>query len=180
MFGIIHSELKGYVETRYDLATWEALLEKAGLPGKAYLPGQPYPDSEIVAIVTTACHMTGRSMAEILEDFGTYLTPALVRTYRAFIKPQWRTLDFLEHTEQSIHKAVRIRDRGAEPPALHVSRVSPTEVVIEYSSPRRMCAVARGIAQGVADHYGERVTITDRACMLRGDPSCLISVALKG
>jgi predicted hydrocarbon binding protein len=39
-----------------------------------------------------------------------------------------------------------------------------------------LCAVARGIVRGVAKHFGESVSITDRACMHRGDAECVIVV----
>ena len=88
----------------------------------------------------------------------------------------WRTLEFLESTEETIHRVVRIKDATARPPEIRCERVSPAEVVIHYASERRMCAVARGIARGVADHYGEPVEILEPSCMLRGDAECLIHV----
>jgi predicted hydrocarbon binding protein len=49
-------------------------------------------------------------------------------------------------------------------------------VLITYDSPRKLCAVARGIVRGVASHFGERIAIEGRRCMHRGDPHCLIAV----
>jgi hypothetical protein len=69
-----------------------------------------------------------------------------------------------------------MRQPGAAPPRLHVERTSPDEVVVTYDSPRKLCAVARGIMRGIAKHFGERISISDRACMHKGDPKCLISV----
>ncbi len=84
----------------------------------------------------------------------------------------------IEHTEETIHRVVRMRQPGAAPPRLHVERKSPDEVVLTYDSPRRLCAVARGITRGVAKKFEERITITDRACMLSGASKCLISFRL--
>jgi hypothetical protein len=96
--------------------------------------------------------------------------------YRSLVDPSWKTLDFLERTEETIHRVVRLKNAGAEPPELKVSRTAPNEVLITYASARRMCGVAKGIARGVARHYNETITITESACMLRGHPKCLISV----
>jgi predicted hydrocarbon binding protein len=41
-----------------------------------------------------------------------------------------------------------------------------------------MCAIAKGIATGLAAHYGETVRITETSCMHKGDPECTISVRL--
>jgi len=60
MHGIIFSELKKYVDDRLGGAAWGALLEKAGLSGRIYMPVQEYPDADAVKVVTTASAITGR------------------------------------------------------------------------------------------------------------------------
>jgi hypothetical protein len=42
-----------------------------------------------------------------------------------------------------------------------------------------MCSLARGIAVGVAGHYGETIELDEETCMHRGDPSCRIRVRLQ-
>jgi predicted hydrocarbon binding protein len=49
-------------------------------------------------------------------------------------------------------------------------------VLVTYTSERKLCAVAKGIIQGIASHFQERVVIRERECMLKGAPACLISV----
>jgi hypothetical protein len=176
MHGIIFVELKKYVQSKAAAGTWETLLATSGLPRRAYLTTEVYPDEEMVALVTAASSLTGTAIPAILEEFGEFLVPGLIKTYKAFLRPDWRTLDTIEHTEANIHKAVRLRNPGAAPPALSVTRTSPDEVVIVYNSPRKMCGVAKGIARGIARHYGERITLSERTCMHRGDRACTISV----
>jgi len=98
--------------------------------------------------------------------------------YKPFVKPEWKTLDMIEHTENNIHRAVRLRDPLAVPPRLKVRRVSPSEVVVIYESERRMCALAKGIARGVATYYGERIETNDLTCLLKGQASCTIAIKL--
>jgi hypothetical protein len=111
---------------------------------------------------------------KLLEDFGEYLVPTYLSLYATLLKPGWRTLEVLENTEETIHRVVRLRHPGAAPPRLRTLRTSPTAVLLTYDSPRRLCAVARGIGRGVAKQFGEALRITDRLCMHRGDPSCEI------
>jgi len=178
MHGIIFAELRKYVQARHGDDTWKALLQRAGLGRTLYLSVGEYPDAEVVAIVGAASEATGVPAGEILEDFGHFIAPDLMGMYRSLVRPEWRTLEFLENTEETIHRVVRMKDAAARPPEIHCERVSENEVVIRYTSGRRMCAVARGIARGVADHYGERAEIAEPSCMLRGDPACLIHVRL--
>jgi predicted hydrocarbon binding protein len=174
--GVILSELQKYVEARHGAHVWPALLRDAGLGTKLYSPFQAYPDAEVAAIVGAASKATGKPVGIILEDFGEFIAPDLIALYRALIKPEWRTLDLLEHTESTIHRVVRSRSPDARPPELKVARIRENEVAISYTSPRKLCAVAKGIVRGVARHFGERISLIDIACMQRGAPQCTISV----
>ncbi|HUQ14827.1 MAG TPA: heme NO-binding domain-containing protein [Gemmatimonadales bacterium] len=178
MHGIVHAELQKFVIARHGRPVWQELLKGAGLGSKNYLTSQQYPDADIAALVTQAATMTGKPASELLEDFGEFMVPDLMNMYRPLLKPEWRTLDLLEHTEGTIHSVVRLRNPGAAPPQLRFRRVDPAEVHLSYNSNRKMCAVARGIIRGVAKHFGESVTIVESACMHRGAPSCEISIRL--
>ena len=81
-------------------------------------------------------------------------------------------MDFIEHTEEVIHRVVRIKSPGAKPPALKVTRVGPTEVLLMYTSARKMCSVAKGVAK----HFNEKITVTETTRMHKGAPECRISI----
>jgi hypothetical protein len=162
MHGIIHAELKKYIETRHSPDTWKACLEAAGLRGKVYLAISAYPDEEAVAIVTAAAKLTCLPVEQLLEELGEFMVPDLFSLYHSLIKPEWKTIQMLLHTEAVIHRVVRLQNPGAEPPKLHFEQVGPKELKFYYNSPRRMAAVARGIMKGIAKHYGESVSIREQ------------------
>lgn len=176
MHGIIFAELKKYIEVRHGNDTWNTLLKEAGLGAKMYTPLNAYPDEETLALVRTASRLTGKPMSALLEDFGEFIVPDLVSLYKALVNPEWKTLDFIEHTEQTIHRVVRLKSPGAKPPELKVTRVGPTELLMVYASGRKMCAVAKGISRGAARHFNETIAITETACMATGAPECRISI----
>lgn len=178
MHGMMLAELKKYVDDRLGGDTWKTLLKEAGIGVKIYLPTQTYDDAEVVSIITTASRLSNTPLGEILEDFGQFIVPDLVGVYGAYIRPEWKTLDLIQNTEETIHRVVRTRSPGAAPPELKVARVSPDEVSIEYTSKRKLCAIARGIVKGVAAHYREQVTVAEPQCQLRGDNLCTIKVKL--
>ena len=178
MHGIIHSELKKYVTTKLGAEAWNKLVAEAGLGGKVYLPNQAYPDADALALVTTASKITGLPAGAILEDFGEFIAPDLMTMYASHVNPSWKTLEMLENTEQTIHRVVRARDKTAKPPELSVKRTGPNAVMIHYGSARKMCGVAKGIAKGLAKHYKQEITVSDKKCMLKGDPACEIEVAV--
>ena len=113
---------------------------------------------------------------ELLESFGEHIVPGLTSLYGAQIRPEWRALDVIEHTEAAIHVLVRRQNPGAAPPPLRASRIGPDEVRVSYTSARRLCAVARGICRGLGRLFGENLEIEEPSCMLRGDRTCEIVV----
>jgi hypothetical protein len=179
MHGLIFGELKKYVEARFGTEVWNEMLKEAGLEWRFYNHVQEYPDEEIVRIVSAACRATKRSSATILEDFGEFIAPDLLSMFRPMIRPEWRTLDLICNSEAVIHQVARIQNPGATPPILSCHRQNGYEIVIFYASPRRMCALAKGIIRGIARHYGEAVSITETDCLLRGNAHCRISARIE-
>lgn len=172
------NQFRQYVTDTLGRDAWFPLAEMAGVPPENHRLDAVYPDEQIVALVLAASRTAGRPLNQVLEDFGIFIAPALLRIYAPLIDPEWRTLDVIEHTEQTIHTVVRARIEGAAPPALLASRVSPTEVRIDYRSKRGLCSLAEGIARGMARHFGEEVDVDQPECVHRGGERCLISVRL--
>ena len=180
MHGLIVNQLRQYVVTKYDRETWEKLRLGTGVAiAEGPVPiNAIYPDADVVAIVGAASEAAGISAATLLEDFGAFIAPALLRVYEPLIPKAWGTLDILEHTEETIHTVVRRQDGGiALPPYLKVERASPALAIVEYTSPRRLCDVARGIVRGISEELRERVEIEQPECMMRGDSRCLLRVS---
>jgi predicted hydrocarbon binding protein len=174
MHGLIHLELQKFVEERFGAKAWAELIRRAGVASEIYTPLRSYPDEQMLALVGEAVTMTGFTVTRLLEEFGEALVPTYLSLYGNLIKPDWRTLEVIEHTEETIHRVVRMRTEGAKPPRLRAERTRPNEVVLTYDSPRKLCAVARGIVKGVAKQFKEVVTIDEKKCMHKGDPACVI------
>ena len=176
MHGVIFNELRKYANARLGTGGWERLLSDADLKGRTYLATQTYADEDVLAIVGAASGATGLEIPIVLEDFGQFIAPDLLAMFRSLVRSEWRTLDLLENTEETIHKVVRLQVRDAAPPYLKAERVSPSHVRIHYTSPRRLCSVAKGIVRGVAEHYGDAIRMQEPQCMHRGNASCVIDV----
>ncbi|MFP3941998.1 MAG: heme NO-binding domain-containing protein [Thermoanaerobaculia bacterium] len=180
MHGFILTRLEHFVTETFGAGAWEQIREKAGKPGRVYVNLLEYSDEEVQALVAAASEVAGLSPAEVLEAYGKSLGPELVRIYRPLLSDGWRTLEVLENTEDTIHEVVRRRNRRAAPPFLSTRRSGPQEVTLVYNSPRKMCALARGIALGLAEHFEERVEVAEDSCMHRGDEECVMRVRAAG
>ncbi|MEX2571491.1 MAG: heme NO-binding domain-containing protein [Gemmatimonadota bacterium] len=178
MHGIIFTELRKYVDEQLGATAWGGLLASAGLKGRMYLPIREYPDAEAIALVGAAADVTGLEVPAILEDFGRFIAPSLLGMYRTIVKPEWRTLDVIENTEDTIHTVVRARNPGAKPAKLKAVRLSATELQLIYSSDRKLCPVARGIMKGVAACFDEEISVEETKCMHDGADHCEMTVVL--
>lgn len=174
MHGMIFSELQNYAEAKYGRGTWNALLKKANLETRMYLAVQEYPDREIISLVMAASGMAGLPVSVVLEDFGQFMVPSLLRMYGHLLRPEWRAIDVIEHTEGTVHTVVRTKSPGANPPRLKTRRLSPNEVLLIYTSSRQMCGLAIGIGKGLGEHFGEKIVTDETMCMHRGATRCEI------
>jgi len=178
MHGSIFVELRAYVGATYGAGHWEGVLEASGIGNRDYAADEVYPDLEAVRIVAAAADRTGKPLHELLGDFGEYLAPSLIERFVALIDPSWKTLDLLEHVEETIHTVIRASRVKADPPRLRCRRLSRTEVVVAYDSPRKMCSLAKGLIRGVAGFYGDSIVLDEPECMLKGDAACALIVCL--
>lgn len=178
MHGLIVNQFRQFVVDRFGRDQWMRLVDATGsdLPDGPVALSRIYPDAEVMALVKTASSVTEIPLSTLLEDFGTFLAPSLLRVYEPLIRPSWRTLDVVANTESMIHTVVRRQDPTARPPYLSATRVSASEVRLRYTSPRKMCDVARGIVRGLAAHFHEKVEIDEQECMNRGGEACVLRI----
>lgn len=155
MHGFIFIEFEKFALTKVPFKVWDKILAENQLQDRLYSPVSLYSDSELVALLTSVSARTHLPAPKLLEQFGTYLVPDLMKVYRAYINPEWKTLEMLENAEISIHVAVRKSTAGAAPPILDVRRVSHNELEIHYISERKMVELGVGIIKGIAAEYGE-------------------------
>ncbi len=174
MHGIIFQELRRYATARMGEQGWDTLLQQAALSRSSYLAFKSYPDEEAVALVTAASRMSGKPARAILEDFGEFIAPNLLRGYKALIQSHWSVLDVVEHTER-IHERVR-NDPLATPPYLSCRRSAPDTVRVSYVSQRRLCGVGIGFIRGIGNEMKQPVEVHERQCMYQGAPSCEFEV----
>lgn len=177
MHGILFTEFKKFVEADLGPDKWSNIVPAES--GRIYLPSHMYPDEELFELFDAASKAASVPRNALIERFGTAIVPSLLRIYRALLDPKWRTLELLEHADETIHRVVRLKAPSFRASKLAVSRLNGREVKVLYRSPRRLCAFARGIVRGMAKSYGETALIDEQTCMLQGDESCTIVVRVE-
>ena len=165
MHGIIFNQLFRFVRENHGFDELSEIMKDSGLKGKFYDATKSHPDTEIVAIVTAACERLNADKDVVLEAFGKFLVPTLMKTYQSFLLPNWRTIELLSNIETTMHRTVRLSQPGAAPPELIVDKVSDKEVNIKYLSKRQMHSLGVGLIKGIANHFNEedklRIAVND-------------------
>ena len=175
MKGIIFQLLEDVVVDAYGEATWDELLDAAGLDG-AYTSLGSYDDAELTALVAAAAEKLSLPDGEVLRWFGQRAIPGMARRGPEFFTAHQTTVAFLLSLNDVIHPEVRKLYSGAFCP--HFVFTSPPDgsLTIGYRSPRQLCDLAHGFIFGAGDYYGESLVVQHRACMHDGADSCLIAV----
>lgn len=69
---------------------------------------------------------------------------------------------------------MRVKNPGAKPLELQTVRRSYDEVVLIYTSPRKICDLVIGIGRGLASYFHENITANQTLCIHKGAPRCEI------
>jgi predicted hydrocarbon binding protein len=171
--GLIFVSLRDYLAAEHGAAKEQAVMESEPF----YFVSEAYPDELFVALLDRACRVTGMSRERLLHAFGVFTAEkTFARLYPALFALSPNAHTFLLGVETSIHDIVRVAMPEARPPELDVSETEKGAVSIVYRSPRRLCALLRGLVEGTARHYREKVRIEELACMDRGDDACRFEV----
>lgn len=175
MHGILHKSLKGYVGEHVPGTDWDEVLDAAGIEPKLYLPVSRYPDEEFTGAIAVVAERTGTSEAVVQRNVGAYLAPDLLDTFKAHVKGGWGTRDVLANLA-TIYTGIGKGDDEADFPTVSTDRIDADTYVLQYQSDRRLCHLGKGVVEGIADHFGDEVTISEDVCMHDGDGHCELTV----
>ena len=160
MKGVVFTEFLDFVAERHGADMVDDIIDASDLPsGGAYTAVGTYNHAEMVSLCTALAERTGAPVADLVRGFGAHLSGTFARGYPAFFSRNGNFFDFLESIEAHIHVEVRKLYPDAELPTFRVEQRTPTRLVMEYRSPRRMTDLAEGLILGSARHYGVEVRV---------------------
>lgn len=173
MHGLIFASFRDYLLTEHG----SALAHEVLADEPQYTLSEAYPDEQFLALLERACARTGLSADDLLFEFGVFTTATtFARLYAILFKHSPSARHFLLTVETPIHDVIRVALPDSQPPKLAVTDLGEEGLEIVYTSPRRVCAMLRGLVEGTGRVYGERLQIEEPECMHRGDPACRVLV----
>ncbi|CEK14847.1 heme NO binding protein [Chthonomonas calidirosea] len=175
MKGIVFNLLEDVVSNRFGDDTWDDILEDAQVEG-VYTTLGNYPDDELFKIVSAASKILHMPCQEVIRFFGQNSIPLMATAHPEFFSAHGNTRAFILALNTIIHPEVRKLYPGAQVPVFEFDTSSSNQLIITYSSPRKLCRFAQGLIEGTAAYFGETIELQHLACMQQGDPACILQV----
>lgn len=178
MKGIVFTEFLNFVSEVYGEDTVDDIIETSALGSEgSYTSVGTYPHEELHRLCLALQSQTQTPVNRILHDFGIRLSVTFVQKYAAFFSRCDHYFDFLESIEDHIHKEVRKLYPDAELPSFKTCERTDERLVVEYTSPRRLCALAEGLFEGTALYFDNKVLVHAETCRQR-EPTVRFTIDL--
>lgn len=169
MHGLIFASFRDYLLTEHGSGLANDVL--AGEP--QYTLSEAYPDEQFLVLLERARERTGLTLDELLFEFGVFTAATtFARLYAVLFKSARGAKAFLLTVEEPIHDVIRVALPEARPPQLGVTDLGEDGLEIAYTSPRRICAMLRGLVEGTGRVYGETLDVEEVTCMHHGADAC--------
>ncbi len=173
MHGLIFASFRDYLLTEHGAEVANHVT--AGEP--QYTLSEAYPDEQFLVLLERTGARTAMSRDDLLFDFGVFTAATtFARLYSILFRHSPTARDFLLTVETPIHEVVRETMPEARPPELAVTDLGDQGLEIVYTSPRRLCAMLRGLVEGTGRVFEEVVEVEEPECMHRGAAACRVEV----
>lgn len=181
MQGSIYTAFSDMIIEKMGMEQWNELLDKtAPASGGIYTSGEQYADSELVNMVVALSEKTNIAVEKLIEAFGIYLFDKLYETNPADVSKIKDLRSFLLAIDQVIHVEVKRIHPNAYLPKFDYEDGANGELIMYYTSKRKLCHASIGLIHGAAKKFDEKVVIDHAECMHDGADRCKFVVDFKG
>jgi hypothetical protein len=171
MKGIAFTLFNELVEQAFGLAVWDRILQKTGDDGIFTTAGN-YADERMMKLVGALSEHTGVAAAALVRTFGEFMFGGFVRNYPSFFEAEQSPKELLKSVDGIIHVEVKKLFPKAILPTFNYEDPGDNQLVMIYRSERKLCALAEGLFNGAAKHFGTTIEQTQTKCLLNGDDHC--------
>lgn len=162
MYGLIHNSLRDMLKTRLGDDEWAVIMQTAGLTEKDFLSLKSYDDSVVLSLLDVTHARTGRSIDELLYDFGWHFIKRTAFAHYGGVlnmhgESLWELLANLNH----VHDRIASSFPGYHPPSFQLLPTAENTYELIYSSSRQgLTTFVRGLLDGLADYFSVAIEIT--------------------
>ncbi len=182
MKGIIFNLLEGYLTSISGEDGFEEIVRNCSLktaePMLMVAPGT-YPDADFLEIVRAAAAGLQVPEADFYRNFGRYAIPKMAERYPNFFLPFTNPKDFLKFIGMVHLVEIKKIFLDAKVPDFTFQDTGPDELILRYSSRRRLCHLVEGLIEGLAVYYKVGVSYRQPHCLVKGDEVCEFHICFR-
>lgn len=177
MKGLLFALVDGYViETWGEAALDAALAACAFETTEPFLPPGTYPDRDFHELVRVCASRGGVGEGAFLRALGHFALPVLIDLMPQAVAGYSHPLPCLRAIHGSVFPEAERLFHRSHTPRLRVPPGDTNPAFVEYSSERRLCALAAGMMEALGDHFDVATRATHTACVLEGAETCRIQL----
>lgn len=160
MKGTIVSTWMRTSRRRYSDAVVDAALEANQIPkGKIFTPFEDIDDKTTFSIMSKIAELARVDLKEHWYHNGVENVKSFYADYSGFFKHE-NAYHFLK-SMNDVHVIVMKRFKGAKPPILDMIPISNRSAYFIYRSQRELYDYFRGLIDGTADHFKEKIIVEE-------------------
>ncbi|AEV33346.1 heme NO-binding domain-containing protein [Owenweeksia hongkongensis] len=160
MKGIVFTEFLQMVEDAHDYELVDQIINDVDPESEGvYTAVGTYSHTEIVALVVAYAQRSEQEVGEVLRKFGHHLLMVFHKSYPEFFEPNPTAFDLFSSIDNYIHIEVAKLYPDAELPRFEINKKTSGEMVMTYTSERKMSDLALGLIEKTLEHYKEDANI---------------------
>lgn len=177
MHGSIFTTFSEMVIEKMGMPQWNELIDKTQPESQGiYTIGEQYEDSELVNMVVALSEKTGLPAEQLIQAFGEYLFASLYESCPTDISKIKSLREFLLVIDAVIHVEVKRLHPNAYLPKFEYEDGKDGELIMYYSSKRKLCHASIGLIYGAAKQFEQTITISHPQCMHNGSERCKLVI----
>lgn len=158
MKGIVFTDFFEFVEDGHGYEMVDQLLQDTGSHG-VYTAVGSYPFEEMLGLVVSFSQHSKTEVPDILYGFGKHLLKTFYTNYSFFFSQSKTAFDFLSSVDSYIHIEVAKLYPDAELPRFSIEQPSDNEMIMVYSSQRKLSHLALGLIEETFVYYKEKAKV---------------------
>jgi hypothetical protein len=154
MKGFIFTNFLDFVEKYNGLEMVDTMITECDLPSEGvYSAFVSYEFDELVTLLSFVSEKTDTETDVLLEKFGRFVFPYLIKKHSYIIKKYSSALDLISGIEAHIHVEVKKLYEDAELPTFSVSEKTESSMTLIYTSSRGLTYFAIGLMKETLDFF---------------------------
>jgi len=161
MYGLVNRAIEDLVRKQHGEATWQRIRERAGVPGRAFVAMESYPDAITYALVGAASEGLGLPAESVLEAFGEFwMTYTAEEGYGDLLGLMGSTFEQFMDNLDAMHTRIAATMPHLVPPTFHREALADGASILHYESEREgLAPMVIGLLRGLAQRFGVAITI---------------------